>query len=307
MTGGAGRLGRRLVARLLEAGAREVVVFGRRPGSREGSRLRAFSGDLLREADLDAALRGAATVFHLAARTVVEESFRDPAAHFQTNAQGTFELLAACRRQGVGQVVFASTGHVYGAPLELPVPETHPTSPLSPYAASKLAAEAGLQAYARAFGLAVEVARISNLYGMGNPDTVVDGALRQAARGEDLVVRHLEPVRDFLHVDDAVEGFLRLAEAGGEPGCRIVNLSTGRGTSVRQMLQALVGVVATQGGPALAFRAGEGEGADAIRELVFANALLKTRTGWEPKTTLEEGLGRAWAAMAVGLRSERGA
>lgn len=281
-----------------------MVVFSRRPGGPDGPRLRSVSGDLLREADLDTALRGAATVFHLAARTAVEESFRDPAAHFQTNAQGTFELLAACRRQDVRQVVFASTGHVYGAPLELPVPETHPTSPLSPYAASKLAAEAGLQAYARAFGLAVEVARISNLYGMGNPDTVVDGALRRAARGEDLVVRHLEPVRDFLHVDDAVEGFLRLAEAGGEPGCRIVNLSTERGTSVRQMLQALVGVVAAQGGPALAFRASDGESGDAIPELVFANGLLTKRTGWAPAIALEEGLRRAWAQTGTNLRTD---
>jgi nucleoside-diphosphate-sugar epimerase len=268
-------------------------------------RVRAAAGDLLREADLDAALAGVGTVFHLAARTAVEESFRDPAAHFRTNGQGTFELLAACHRQGVRQVVFASTGHVYGAPLELPVPETHPTSPLSPYAASKLAAEAGLQAYARACGLAVEVARISNLYGMDNPDTVVDGALRQARRGEGIVVRHLEPVRDFLHVDDAVEGLLRLAGAGGEPGCRIVNLSTGRGTSVGQMLEALVGVVRTEGGRALPFRASDRENGDAIPELVLANGLLKKRTGWAPAITPEEGLRRAWAGPGTDPGTDR--
>jgi nucleoside-diphosphate-sugar epimerase len=277
------------------------VIFSRRPAAPHTSRLRPVPGDLLQPSDLDRALSGVTTVFHLAARTVAGESFRDPAAHFRTNAQGTFELLAACRRQGVGQVVLASTGHVYGAPRALPVTEDHPTSPRSPYAASKLAAEAALQAYAQAYGMAVEVARISNLYGLGNPDTVVDGAVAQGARGEDIVVRSLDPVRDFLHASDAVEGLVRLAAAGGEPGCRIVNLSTGRGTSVREMLRLLVEALRASGRPEPAVRATGGDAGDGIPELVLANDRLRQRTGWVPETTLEEGLRTACAETAVDL------
>jgi nucleoside-diphosphate-sugar epimerase len=282
-----------------------VVVFGRRPSEVQGPRIRTVPGDLLVADDLDRALPGVDTVFHLAARTLVDESFRDPSAYFRTNVEGTLALLAAGRRQGARQVAFASTGYVYGTPRELPVPETHPTAPLSPYAASKLAAEAALQDSARDFGLAVEVARIANLYGIDNADTVVDGAVRQAARGEDLVVRSLSPVRDFLHVDDAVEGLVRLAEAGGPPGCRIVNLATSRGTSVEQMLRALVDVVRSQGGPVLAFRGRDGEEAEATPELVLANGLLRERTGWAPAITIEEGLRRALAATPADLRRAR--
>ena len=79
-----------------------------------------------------------------------------------------------------------------------------------------------------AFGIAVDVARISNLYGTDNPETVIGRALAQAALGHDLVVRHVDPIRDFLHADDAVEGLLRLAQTGAQAGFRVVNLSTGR-------------------------------------------------------------------------------
>jgi UDP-glucose 4-epimerase len=281
ITGGLGRVGTRMVARLRELPVRDVAVF---------------QGDLLAEGALDRTLDGATTVFHLAARTAVEDSFRDPNAHFRTNTLGTLSLLEACRRSGTRKLVFASTGLVYGIPRELPVPETHATFPLSPYAASKLAAEAALQAYASAFGMAVEVARISNIYGTDNPETVVGRALAAGGRGEDIVVRELETVRDFLHVDDAVEGLLRLAQAGGEPGCRVVNLSTGRGCSIGALLDTLVRVAGEDGGPRLRVRAGEESAADLVPEIVLANATLRARTGWVPAVSLEDGLRRAWAA-----------
>jgi len=279
VTGGGGRVGTRLVARLRELPVRDVAVF---------------RGDLLAEGAIDRALDGATTVFHLAARTVVEDSFRDPGAHFRTNTLGTLALLEACRRRGTRKVVFTSTGLVYGHPREIPVPETHPTFPVSPYAASKLAAEAALQAYASAFGMSVEIARMSNLYGTDHPETVVGRALAAACRGEDIVVRELGTVRDFLHVDDAVEGLIRLAQAGGEPGCRVVNLSTGRGTSIGELLETLLRVVAEGGGPVLRSRAEDAGAPDAVPEIVLANAALQARTGWVPAVNLETGLRQAW-------------
>jgi UDP-glucose 4-epimerase len=177
VTGARGRLGARIVPALVERGA-SVVAFDRTPGASPGKSVRARAGDLLRPGDLDRALRGCTLVFHLAAKASAERSFAEPDVYLDTNATGTYALLAACQRNAVKRVVFASSGLVYGRPQTLPVREGHPTAPLSPYAASKLAAEAGLAAYAQALAFSVDIARFSNLYGVDDaPDTVVGSAL----------------------------------------------------------------------------------------------------------------------------------
>ena len=300
VTGARGRLGTRIVPALVERGAK-VVAFDRTPGASPGKDVRARAGDLLRPGDLDRALRGCTLVFHLAAKASADGSFAEPESYLDTNATGTFALLAACQRNQVKRVVFASTGLVYGRPQALPVDESHAAQPLSPYAASKLAAEAGLAAYAQALGFSVDSARFSNLYGAEDrADTVVGSALGCALRGEPIGLRDLRPVRDFLHVDDAVEALLRLAQAGQEPGLRVYNVSTGQGESVGRMAQLLAEAVTAEGGPELEVRQEGDPGESSSYDLVLDCSALAARTGWRPGIALGEGLRRVYRGRRAG-------
>jgi nucleoside-diphosphate-sugar epimerase len=294
VTGAAGRLGSRLVHRLLAAGAARVVAFDRRPVTAADPRMVTLAGDLVSADDVGRAVAGCDVVFHLAGFTSAARSIEEPSACLEANVLGTVVLLSACRAAGPRRVVFTSTSLVYRPSGGRPVAEDHPVEPRSPYAVSKLAAEAACAGYAAAFGLSVDVLRLANLYGAGDPpDTVLGRALAQARRGDVVSLRDLAPVRDFLHADDAVEGLIRVASAGDEPGCRVLNLSTGRGTSIREMAETLVGVVRDHGGRALELRE-EAPGAAPPADLVLDNARLRQRTGWVPVVTPAEGLARAW-------------
>ncbi len=96
-----------------------------------GLNVEQVTGNILNPEELEDAMAGCSVVFHLAALVNVADSALDPDAYFKANALGTVRVLEACRRMGVRQVVYTSTGHVYGVPLKLPVSEDHPTLPLS--------------------------------------------------------------------------------------------------------------------------------------------------------------------------------
>ena len=316
VTGGRGALGTLLVRRLLEGGAARVVTLDNSPlipspetAGHERS-AETVLGSILNPSDLDRALAGCTTVFHLAALAHVGRSSSAPIDCFHVNAFGTAQVLEACRRSGVQRVLYVSTGHVYGVPKKLPLREEHPTAPLSVYAASKLAGEAVVQGYAASFGLACDIARLSNVYGSSfDENTVISTALSQAAAGGPVVLRDPTPVRDFIHVDDVVEALVRLA-ASPEPGERerIVNVSTGRGVSVRGMTQILAKLL-EEGGRAhqVVFQGGSEHGAQAPR-LILDNGRLVRRTGWRPEMRLERGLElalRDWRRQENNLKGTR--
>lgn len=300
VTGAAGRMGSRVAAALRRRGA-AVVAFDRQAVPAEAG-LRTVSGELSGADALRRALEGCTRVFHLAALALPADSFARPGAYFRVNATGTFALLEACRDAGVRRVVFTSSCLVYGTPLRQPVPEDHPLDPCSPYAASKVAAETALVAYAGACGFSVDIARLGNLYGAQDPpETVVGRALGQARRGGPVRLRSLRPVRDFLHVDDAVEALVRLAEAGDEPGARVTNVGSGRGVSVGELAETLCRVVAEEGGPRLEV-VEEGPERPGTDQLVLDVGRLTARTGWRPELALAEGLRRAWTEAAAPTR-----
>ena len=297
VTGGRGSLGRRLVNELVRSGATRVVAFDTAPPTPSDgeSGVQHFTGSILNLDDLRGALSGCTVVFHLAALVHVGRSQTEPFLYFEVNALGTASVLEACRLVGVPRVVYASTSHVYGKPRRLPIGEEHLTDPLSAYAASKLAGENAIQAYGAGPGLHCDIARLANLYGASdNPETVVGRALEQALQGEPIRLRNLGAVRDFVHAADVVETLMRLAADDGGPGCRVVNVSTGRGRSVREMADVLSGLASEEGlgRPQVV---GTEEEHD---ELVLDNGQLAERTGWTPKISLEEGLRLAWRELA---------
>ena len=295
VTGGFGALGRVLIPRVLSAGAERVTVLDRHAcalNSMAGLPVTHVAADLR---DADACRRLAAecdTVFHLAAVPHVGEAQSEPGEAMDVNVTGTARLMDACRGR-VRQVVFASTGQVYGlAAGPRPVAEDTPPKPHTLYAATKLAAETVVGGYAGAYGMAGVIVRMANLYGAGaSADTVIGRALRHAVRGEALTFTSVTPARDFVTLADAAEGLCRLAGAtAGQVGALIVNLASGQATSVKEMAEQLAAIVESEGAPRPEIRVQEPPSVDPVPVLVLDPAKLRALTDWVPPTSLAQGL-----------------
>lgn len=297
VTGGRGTLGRLLTRRLIGAGARRIVVLDQQPAAAYGSDLDTgaaenFTGNILDPASLDRALADCTVVFHLAALIHVGRSQREPVRYFEVNGLGTAHVLEACRRLSIRRVIYASTSHVYGIPRQLPIPEDHPTVPISVYAASKLAGEVMMRGCAANHGISCDIARMSNVYGaFAGAETVIGYALKQTVSGMPVALRNLAAVRDFIHADDVTEALVRLAALGdGLAGCRAVNVSTGQGVSIRKMAKTLVNVAAEYGLGSPKITEESGGQNEPVPELVLDNRRLRELTAWTPQIDLEQGL-----------------
>jgi UDP-glucose 4-epimerase len=252
-----------------------------------------FKGDLRDPAGF-AAIPRADVVFHLAAQSSPPESVRDPAGTWAVNATGTLHLLEWARRERVGRVVLVSTAHVYGPTRYSPVDEKHPTAPVTPYGASKLAAEALARAYGASYGLECVVVRPFNVYGPGQGrGFLVPDVLGQIHEGSSLVLGNPAPVRDFTFVDDAVDLLVRAGTAKDAAG-GVFNLGSGVGHSVDEVARTALRVAGSPLEPRYdpsRFRAGE------TKELVVDNRHARETLGWAPRIGLEDGLRRTWEAM----------
>ncbi len=224
VTGCTGILGSWLTLALLDAGAEVVgLIRDRVPLSNlnltgADKRIIAVDGDIVDGALIERVLNEyeIEVVFHLAAQPLVRLANRAPVGTFETNVRGTWLLLDACRvSPTVKRIVVASSDKAYGDQDVLPYTEDAPLQGRHPYDVSKSCADLITQAYARTYHLPVAITRCGNIYGGGdlNWDRIVPGTIRSVLRGESPVIRSDgSPLRDYLFVDDIVDGYLRLAE-----------------------------------------------------------------------------------------------
>jgi UDP-glucose 4-epimerase len=252
VTGGAGFIGANLCRELTaRPGVGEVIALDDLSTGRvenlEGSGAVCVEGSILDQALLSEVLAGADAVVHLAARPSIPRSLAAPVASHAANATGTLLLLEACRRRSV-HVVAASSSSVYGGVPDLPKHEDLPTRPLSPYGASKLAAEAYVLAYGASFGLPVLALRFFNVYGPLQPAdhayaAVVPAFIDAALRGEPLTV-HGDGLqtRDFTFVGTVV-AVLADAVLRKVTSARPVNLAFGTRMSVLELTRRLSAVL----------------------------------------------------------------
>jgi len=238
VTGGAGFIGSHIVDRLLADTRAEVVVFDNLHRGRltnlaqhaASPRLSIIQGDV-RNADAVAeTLRGADVVYHLAAQSTVMGAVEDLDYSFNTNVVGTFNVLRAASREGVRQVVFASSREVYGEPIELPVDEGQPLLAINFYGASKVMGEAYCRAFRRANGLNAVILRLANAYGPRDYGRVIPQWVDQATNGEDLTVYGGKQVLDFVWIGQVVEAFMRTADLEGP--MPPINIGSGTGTRI---------------------------------------------------------------------------
>ncbi|SHH58699.1 UDP-galactose 4-epimerase [Jatrophihabitans endophyticus] len=311
VTGGAGYIGSVVAARLIADGHEVVVVDDLSTGHADavppGAVFHEMSvaalDPVLGDWDIEA-------VVHFAAKSLVGESTTLPSAYWRNNVVGTIALLDSMRAHGVGRIVFSSSAATYGQQGDEPIREDAPARPSSPYGATKLAIDLALTDYARAYGLAATSLRYFNVAGAFETsdagfygerhDTethLIPNALAAVAGsggslklfGTDYPTPDGTCVRDYIHVIDLADAHVRALSAG-EPGeHHVVNLGSGSGSSVREVLDAVERVTGTpvpvEEGPR---RAGDPP------VLVASNQKAADLLGWHPVLDLTTMVDDAW-------------
>jgi UDP-glucose 4-epimerase len=248
-------------------------------------------------------------VVHLAARSLVPESMRDPGLYFERNVGGALALLEALRRHGSPHLIFSSSAAVYGRPAEVPIPETAPTSPINPYGESKLMIERMLHWYGEIHGLSWMALRYFNAAGaLGDrgedhhPETHLIPALLEVALerqpdftvfGDDYPTPDGTCIRDYIHVADLAVAHRLAAECllGGRTPSGVYNLGIGSGFSVRQVLETARRVT----GASIPTRIGPRRAGDPPVLVACADRARET-LGWVPRhADLEAMVASAWA------------
>lgn len=291
LTGATGFLGAHLARRLVAEGCWVGALL--RLGSNTArlanvlDRLHPLSGDLLAPDTLAEAMRVSAPryVFHLAAHGV-DRPLASATDSVQTNVQGTVNLLDACRAADLARFVYVGTCYEYGDG-SAPCREDQPVAPANYYAASKAAGWLLCGVYHRVHGLPVATVRPFQAYGpYQGCRLLLPYAITTALRGEDLRLTPGEQVRDFVHVDDVVDGVLTAATTPAAVG-QTINLGSGEGTTVRRAVEMALDVL---GWPvpahfgALEYRPGE------VWDLRADPRRARELLGWQPRTGLADGL-----------------
>ncbi|MCS6825682.1 MAG: GDP-mannose 4,6-dehydratase [Caldilinea sp.] len=306
VTGATGLVGGWLVKRLLEAGAdvvclvRDWVPQSELMRARPIERTKVVRGDVRDQALLERALGEYEidTVIHLAAQTIVGVANRNPVATFETNIQGTWSLLEACRRSPqVRQIVVASSDKAYGDQEVLPYTEEAPLQGRHPYDVSKSCADLIAHTYAHSFGLPVVITRCGNFYGGGdlNWNRIVPGTIRSILRGQRPIIRSDGSyIRDYFYVEDGAAAYMLLAERLAENpalGGEAFNFSNELQLTVLQVVQEILRRMGSSLTPEIRNEAG-----NEIRHQYLSAEKARRVLGWRPLFTLEEGLDRtiAW-------------
>lgn len=306
VTGATGLVGGWLVQRLLAAEADVVCLVRDWIPQCELVRTNAIAnvkvvrGDVRDQALLERILgeHEIDTVLHLAAQTIVGIANRNPVSTFETNIQGTWALLEACRRSPlVRQIVVASSDKAYGDQEVLPYDETSPLQGQHPYDVSKSCADLIAHTYAASYGLPVTITRCGNFYGGGdlNWNRIVPCTIRAVLRGQRPVIRSDgRSIRDYFYVEDGAAAYMLLAERlASQPDLRgeAFNFSNELQISVLDLVRAILTIMDSDLAPDI-----RNEAANEIRHQYLSAAKARRVLGWKPLFTLEEGLARtvAW-------------
>jgi nucleoside-diphosphate-sugar epimerase len=300
VTGGAGFIGSNTVDELVRRGHSVVVLDDLSAGKEENladvrGKITFVKGSITDMEAVQKAIHQAEYVIHLAARTSVPRSVKDPLETNRINVDGTLNVLVAARDNKVKRIVFAASSSAYGETPTLPKVESMQPKPISPYGVSKYVGELYGQAFGRCYGLENVAVRYFNIFGpRQDPGSPYSGVLSKFATAfledaQPVVFGDGEQTRDFTFVDNAVQANLLACEALGASG-ETINVGTGGCVSLNQTLQQLRRIT----GKNLEAKyepPREGDIHDSQADISKARQLL----GYEPTVMFEEGLERTFA------------
>lgn len=310
VTGGAGFIGSHLVDALLSGGAAHVVVVDNfflgtdrnldLASRTHGSRLKIYREDAADFLAMAAICDNEKPdiIFNLATKALAY-SFFNPVGAFDVNTRIALTCLELLRKGAYGRLLHLSSSEVYGTARTVPMDETHPLLAETTYAAGKAAADLALQSYVRMFDVDATIVRPFNNYGERQNDgsfaAIVPLTMRRILAGESPVIEgDGEQTRDFIYVRDTVDALVRIVESEWRKG-DVVNLGSGKETSIRSLVQVICSVMDYRG-PILHAPA---RGAD-VRRHRAGISKVESLIGTVSKTSLEDGI----AATVEGYRAE---
>jgi nucleoside-diphosphate-sugar epimerase len=299
VTGGAGFIGSNIADELVRRGNEVVVLDDLSTGKEENlagirGKIDFRAGTIIDLAAVQSAVKGADYVVHLAARTSVPKSVKDPIETNRVNIDGTLNVMVAARDAKVRRVVFAASSSAYGETPTLPKVETMQPEPISPYGVTKFVGELYLQVFGRVYGLENASVRYFNVFGpRQDPTSQYSGVLSRFMLA---ILKNESPVvygdgeqsRDFTYIDNVVDETLRACTAPGVSG-RVFNGGTGARITLNQVLKMLEKIsgkkIQAQYDPPRT-----GDIKDSQADISLARKLL----GYEPLVHFEEGLKKTW-------------
>lgn len=249
VTGGAGFIGSHLVESLVARGDAVRIFDDFSTGTRDNlapfdGKVEIIEGDIRDRGQLSEVVQGVTRIFHLAAFVSAALSVEQPENCFDVNVQGTLNLFNSAMKAGVKRIVMSSSAAVYGDTQTMPLQESGPTLPLSPYAASKLATEFYAEYYTRMYNLPIVSLRYFNVYGpKQSPSTEYAAAVpifitQMTAGKAPTIYGDGGQSRDFVHISDVVSANLLAAESTRAAG-KVYNVCTGKSVSIHKLLEIL--------------------------------------------------------------------
>jgi NAD dependent epimerase/dehydratase len=305
VTGAGGFIGSHLTERLVELGAsvRALVEYnalgswGWLDDSAARDDIEVRLGDVRDPDSVRAATEGVDTVFHLAALIAIPYSYEAPQSYVETNVLGTVNVLRAAQAVEAERVVHTSTSEVYGTAQYVPIDEAHPLQGQSPYSASKIAADKMAEAYHLSYGVPVATLRPFNTYGpRQSARAVIPTIVTQLLGGATVELGNLTPTRDFTHVSDTVEAFVRIADAPAAVG-RVLNAGSGSEISIGDLANRIERIV-DRDAPIVRDEERVRPPGSEVERLCADASAARTLLGWEPAVSLDDGL----AATAEWIR-----
>jgi len=310
VTGAGGFIGSHLVEKLVGLGAK-VRAFVRYNSRNDWGlleilpehtqrQIEVVTGDLRDSESVRTVVKDVQIVFHLGASIAIPYSYGNPRDAVETNIIGTLNVLNAVKEYEVEKMIQTSSSEVYGTAVYVPIDEKHPLQAQSPYAASKIAADKLAESFHLSYDLPVATIRPFNTYGpRQSARAVIPSIITQVLSSDIVSLGSLFPTRDFLFVEDTVDGFIKMAESPLTVG-EVVNVGTGIEISINDLAKKIMSIIGRE-----AKIVSKDERirplASEVKRLVADNTKAKRLMEWEPKISLDNGLGRTieWISKSL--------
>ena len=293
ITGACGFIGSHLVESLVKSGHKvhafdlEDIVYpksGTTPFSKNiCNKIEFYTGNIEEPGCLESAIKGAKHIFHLAARSFVPDSWKNPFDFYHTNLLGLANVLETCRQNNCSLTYLSS--YVYGEPEYLPIDERHPLKSYNPYSHSKLIAEDICDLYKKNYDLKITIFRPFNVYGPGqNVSFLIPEIIKQAISKEKKIieVNDLKPKRDYIYIDDLINALI-LSIDGKD---NIYNIGSGYSVSVEDIIK----LVLKKSGIKKEYISKEIIRENEIYDVIADVSKAKKELNWSAHTSLEEGI-----------------